>query len=326
MAELSVFENDGELFVDSRLIAERLGIEHESFLKTLETYQTQIEQAFGVFRFEIGKPTSPQGGRPSRFVFLNEDQATFVMTLSRNSPEVVQAKIDLVVAFASAKARLKEIQEKERVQRQVPYWYQRIKIALSDTVNPIQSGYFCVYLEMMNFFQELEIKLGYVLPDLNPETEEHLVPDISIGRKFNAWLRSDQPSANAKRLELLGSEEIIDFRSGRWNKDKVTKKPIWVDPGSHHHEVRVYNHVYPETSHGEYGVQEASSYPNKYIPIFLYYLENIWIPESFKPYLSDRSPEGWAIIEQQLMTLTPIEKSALRGTLLGKLFPLLPPG
>lgn len=326
MAELSVFESDGELFVDSRLIAERLGIEHESFLRTLETYETQIEQAFGVFRFEIGKPTGPQGGRPSRFAFLNEDQATFVMTLSRNSPEVVQAKIDLVVAFASAKARLKEIREKEQVHRQIPYWYQRIKIALSDTVKPIQSGYFCVYLEMMNFFQEMEVKLGYVLPDLNPETEEHLVPDISIASRFNDWLRSEQPSAKAKRLEFLGSEEIIDFRPGRSNKDRVTKQQVWVGPGLHNHQVRMYNHVYPEASHGKYTVQPARSYPNKYIPIFLYYLENIWIPEFFKPYLFKRSPESWGLIQQRLIELSPAEKSSLSGTLIGKLFPLLPPG
>ena len=97
-------DRNAKLVVDSRLIVERLGIEHESFLRTLDTYQTQIEEAFGVIRFEIGKPPSgSKGGRPQKYALLTEDQATFLMTLSRNTPEVVQCKIELVVAFSKAK-------------------------------------------------------------------------------------------------------------------------------------------------------------------------------------------------------------------------------
>ena len=82
MANLEIFEDGNELFVDSRLIAERLGIQHRSFLETLDSYKTQIEQAFGVLRFETAKPLpGSQGGRPGRFALLNENQATFVMTL-----------------------------------------------------------------------------------------------------------------------------------------------------------------------------------------------------------------------------------------------------
>ena len=325
MADLEIFDDGDELFVDSRLIAERLGIEHRSFLETVDTYEEQIEQAFGVLRFQTAKPLlGSQGGRPQNYVFLNEDQASFLMTLSRNTPEVVQCKIDLVQAFSKAKELLK--QRYEKADKRLSYWYQRIQIALSDGNLPIQTSYFCAYLQMMNFFQELEVRLGYVLPDLNPETEEYLVPDISIASRFNDWLRSDVEGARLKRKEFLGSEQPIDFRPLRQNKDKVTKKKVWVKAGTHHHEIRMYNHVYPEASHGDNQVQQARSYPNKYIPIFLYYLEEIWIPECFKVYLSPRSPEGWTQIEASLRKLSPREKYALRGTLVGKLLPLLPPG
>jgi len=104
MSNLTVQDIDGILLVDSRLIADRLEIEHESFIKTLDTYQPQIEQAFGILRFEIGK--NKGRGRPSRYALLSEDQATFVMTLSRNTPEVVQCKLDLVQAFSRAKQSL----------------------------------------------------------------------------------------------------------------------------------------------------------------------------------------------------------------------------
>lgn len=105
MADLEIIDDGGQLFVDSRLIAQRLGIEHRSFLQTLGDYQTQIEQAFGILRFENAKMKGR--GRPGQIAYLTEDQATFVMTLSRNSPEVVQCKIALVQAFARAKELLR---------------------------------------------------------------------------------------------------------------------------------------------------------------------------------------------------------------------------
>jgi phage regulator Rha-like protein len=108
MADLEIFDDGGNLYVDSRLIAERLGIEHRSFLVTLDNYQTQIEQAFGILRFEIAEIDGR--GRPRRYALLNEDQATFVMTLSRNSSEVVQCKLDLVRSFSRAKELLRQHQ------------------------------------------------------------------------------------------------------------------------------------------------------------------------------------------------------------------------
>lgn len=322
MADLEIFGDGDELFVDSRLIAERLGIEHRSFLETIDNYESQIQQAFGFLRFETAEIDGR--GRPARYALLNEDQASFLMTLSRNTPEVVQCKIDLVKAFSKAKELLK--QRHEKADKQLSYLYQRLQLALSDSNLPLQRSYFCVYLQMMNFFQELEVRLGFILPDYNPETEEYLVPDISIATRFNDWLRSDVESARLKRKEFLGSEEQVDFRPTRKNKDKVTKKDVWVSAGTHHHEIRMYNHVYPEVSHSKDPIQKARSYPNKYIPIFLYYLEEIWIPEFFKVYLAPKSPDGWTQIEASLKQLSPREKYALRGTLVGKLLPLLPPG
>jgi phage regulator Rha-like protein len=109
MTDFSVFQyEDGALVVDSRLVAQRLGIKHENFMDTVKKYKVQTEQAFGVFRFETGKPQSESGGRPFEFVFLTEDQATFLMTLSRNSPEVVQCKLELVKQFSEAKRLLKQ--------------------------------------------------------------------------------------------------------------------------------------------------------------------------------------------------------------------------
>lgn len=111
MAEILVVEHseDGALVVDSRLIAEQLGIEHESFMRTIKKYEKETEQAFGVLRFEIGEPQGGlKGGRPPEYVYLTEDQATFLTTLSRNTPEVVECKKQLVLKFSEAKRLLRQ--------------------------------------------------------------------------------------------------------------------------------------------------------------------------------------------------------------------------
>lgn len=106
MTEILVFQHEGALVVDSRLIADQLAIEHESFMKTINKYQTQAEQAFGILRFEIGEM---QGrGQPEKYCLLTEDQAFFLMTLSRNTAEVVSAKLSLVKSFSEAKKLLRQ--------------------------------------------------------------------------------------------------------------------------------------------------------------------------------------------------------------------------
>lgn len=98
---------DGALVVDSRLIAQELAVTHEAFYKTIKKYEKETEQAFGGLRFQIGVPDKPTGN-PPQFVYLTEDQATFLMTLSRNTPEVVRCKVLLVTQFSQAKKLLAE--------------------------------------------------------------------------------------------------------------------------------------------------------------------------------------------------------------------------
>lgn len=134
MSDLTPFEYDGQLVVDSRLIAEELGIEHESFMRTLDNNKDVAEEAFGVFRFEIGKPvTGSKGGRPEKYVLLTEDQATFLMTLSRNTPEVVQCKIKLVKAFS----RAKELLRRNKIESFNPYTLGRLAVHHSSFDNPL---------------------------------------------------------------------------------------------------------------------------------------------------------------------------------------------
>lgn len=108
MANIQVITLQDQLVVDSRLIADELGIKHENLRKTVEKYLSELQE-FGVIVFETQKPLEPsQGGRPERYCYLNKDQATFLMTLSRNTPQVVACKQNLVKAFSKAKHLITE--------------------------------------------------------------------------------------------------------------------------------------------------------------------------------------------------------------------------
>ena len=78
MSDLEISQQGDVLVVDSRLLAPRLNIKHLSFMATLGTYQTQLDQYFGIVRFEIEQLGGR--GRPQRYALLTEDQATFIMT------------------------------------------------------------------------------------------------------------------------------------------------------------------------------------------------------------------------------------------------------
>ncbi|MEA5529008.1 phage antirepressor KilAC domain-containing protein [Dolichospermum sp. UHCC 0684] len=100
---------ENELFIDSRIVAAKLEVNHSDWMQNVvKKYQTQIEQEFGVLRFQNGAVLSYKGvaNNTQVFVYLTEDQALFLLTLSRNSQAVVQCKANLVKTFAQARRDL----------------------------------------------------------------------------------------------------------------------------------------------------------------------------------------------------------------------------
>lgn len=84
---------------DSRDIAKRLRLQHESVYKVLKERKSDFEQ-FGKLRFEIGASAS---GQTEKYALLTEDQATLLLTYSRNTAKVRELKIKLVKAFGDAR-------------------------------------------------------------------------------------------------------------------------------------------------------------------------------------------------------------------------------
>ena len=89
--------------VDSRIIAEQLGRNHKSTFELILRYREELEQFNHLpFKTEDGF-RSQGGGKAKRFALLTEDQAYFLLTLSRNSERVVRLKLRLVQAFRHAR-------------------------------------------------------------------------------------------------------------------------------------------------------------------------------------------------------------------------------
>lgn len=177
--ELEIVQVDGEIRLDSRLMAKNLGIEHEVFIRTLRKYQPQMEE-LGLIRFENGVKSGAQRGKLPQYVMLNEDQSIFAATLSRNSDQVVAFKLALTKAFKEAREKLNQ-QSAEPTQVGIAnsLWVKRSQLFAEK--NKIASDKYCVFRETSMDFLELDLK-GCGFP-------EGALPDGSIGKRWCTYAR-----------------------------------------------------------------------------------------------------------------------------------------
>jgi len=92
-------------YVDSRVLATGFDIEHRSVRRLIETYVESFER-MGFNGFEIHRNKK---GREERYCYLTEKQATFLVSLMRNSDVVVEFKEHLVNEFYRMKTMLIDI-------------------------------------------------------------------------------------------------------------------------------------------------------------------------------------------------------------------------
>ena len=89
--------------IDSRLLAKSLGNKHRHVMALPDKYMDRFK-TFGHVSFKNADGERKQGGgKAERFALLNEDQAFFLLSLSRNNDHVVSLKVKLVKAFGEAR-------------------------------------------------------------------------------------------------------------------------------------------------------------------------------------------------------------------------------
>lgn len=99
--------NTKEPFTTSDVIAEATGNNYRSVQRIIENQKTRLEQ-FGIMRFEI--TLSGKAGRPKKVYYLNEQQATLLITFLKNTDTVADFKVELVRQFYAMRLELYKVQ------------------------------------------------------------------------------------------------------------------------------------------------------------------------------------------------------------------------
>lgn len=213
MDELIIVQFNGENRIDSRLVAQSLGIAHINFRETLDAYRTELEE-LGVSRFQTEKPIG--GGRPEKYYLLNEDQAIFASTLSRNTRQVVAFKLALTKAFAQAR------KSGQRVLTEQEIFNQSFHQRCIRNAGKVPTGYFLIAIEMG---KEAWSERAY-----HVELQYNRLPDGSAGIKWPNHLRKIGWDVD-RRIQVWGEhqngvgniwaypeEYLIEFR--RWMRNE----------------------------------------------------------------------------------------------------------
>jgi len=95
----------GDPRIDSRIIAGELGVIHKNVMENVDNY-LDIFQSFGILPFQTEEIKGR--GQPAKFALLNENQAYFLVTLSRNSEQAVRLKQRLVQAFSDCRQQVQQ--------------------------------------------------------------------------------------------------------------------------------------------------------------------------------------------------------------------------
>ena len=103
MNELVLVEKN-EPVTTSLIIAKGIKHTHKSVMELVRTYENHLKE-FGTFAFETRKSK----GRPVEFCYLNEPQTSFLITLMRNTENVIKFKIALIKEFMRMKKTLLRI-------------------------------------------------------------------------------------------------------------------------------------------------------------------------------------------------------------------------
>lgn len=130
MNELVLLKGD-KVFTNSLIISQGTGNQHKNVKELILKYENDF-QDFGTLSVLNGEST---GGRPEQFYLLSEEQATFLMTLLRNSKKVVQFKKELVRQFYAMRKFILEKQSKAWIETR--YQGKLTRKAETDTIKQL---------------------------------------------------------------------------------------------------------------------------------------------------------------------------------------------
>ena len=96
---IALTESTHEALVDSLLMAKPLGVSHHAVLQLIDK-NIDAFKSLGQLAFQMRVVSKKGAGQATRYALLTEDQAFFLLALSRNTKRVVKLKLILVQAFS----------------------------------------------------------------------------------------------------------------------------------------------------------------------------------------------------------------------------------
>jgi len=94
-------------FTTSDIIAEFADVQHHAIQQLIVKHQHRLEE-FGQVAFEMRAVPYSRGTNFEKIYHLNEEQATLLMTFLKNTPAVVDFKVELVRQFYAMRRELTE--------------------------------------------------------------------------------------------------------------------------------------------------------------------------------------------------------------------------
>jgi phage regulator Rha-like protein len=243
MSNLQVQDLNGILVVDSRLIAEELGVLHKSLKEMIRKYADKLE-ALPVNGLDpvaassdtkITTQTAPRntdGSGGEVFFYLTEEQANFIMSLSGNTEQVVEGKFRLVQAFSRAKAALvkqennaemmmsmlRELKEEIQTVKKLPFFMEK-NPGIETIINAeLNGGYPSIEMNCKEFLQNKERMLGIPLQHMSRQLAKRASNFYRCSKNANPRKRSGKNSFAGSDLAFIEAawksimdEDFVDF-------------------------------------------------------------------------------------------------------------------
>lgn len=125
---ITILQENGTPVVSSEVLAEHMDNQHKNTLEVIRKYQ----EALGRFGQVAFKTRPGYQSSEVTYALLNEEQALYVLALSRNSDRVVALKGDLVEAFSNErKGRVLNATPVPLIEDRVPKVHAAIELLMS---------------------------------------------------------------------------------------------------------------------------------------------------------------------------------------------------
>ena len=161
-----VLLQNNQLVTTSEIIAQSIKVQHKNTLDLIKRYTCELEQ-LGSLAFQTRvKRIDQRGGEKTTYALLNEQQATFLISLSRNTPKVVEFKLALTKAFFEAREALNKIKVENKVEHQ-----SYLKI-FKDFC--LQHNYSSEEIKMFDYLREQALKQGYAIACAKLKEQENV--------------------------------------------------------------------------------------------------------------------------------------------------------